>query len=464
MPIPERIDLLIREGEGLFIEFKEHFTPRIAEDMVAFANTRGGTILLGVKDDRTVAGEKCTNVLKARILSLARNCSPSIEISVRQAGDVVAVMVPEGREKPYSCSSGYFRRLDAVTQKMTNHELRIIFRETDSVRFEQKVCRECSIKDLSAAKIKDFCKAASISHGNTGQDALLEGLELAGDKGITNAGVMLFGKNPVRFIHQCSMLLLAFKGTTSVDIYDRMDVKDDLIIQFNEAVTFIKKHINRRSIIEGTYRRDVYEVPEPVIREAVANAIVHRDYAMTGTDITISIFDDRLEIKNPGGLLPGVTEKTLGKISVRRNPLISEMFNRIDIIEKAGTGFGRMREALAREGFPEPEIQSESFFFITFRRVYNLELTVHEPAVSKEKIDEGTIKKTSKKTSKKTINKTNKKIIDLLKNNPEMTLQELSEAIELSLIGVRWNIDKLREMGYIRRIGPDKGGHWEVLF
>jgi ATP-dependent DNA helicase RecG len=309
MPDIDRIHLLIREGEGLFIEFKEHFTPRIAEDIVAFANTCGGTVILGVRDDRFVVGEKYTNALKAQILSLARNCSPSVEINVRQAGDVVAVTVAEGSEKPYACSSGYFRRLDAVTQKMTNQELRILFRENDSVRFEQKVCRECSIKDLSAAKMKDFCKAASISVGNTGHEALLEGLELVTGKGVTNAGIMLFGKNPVRLIHQCSMLLLAFKGTKNVDIYDRIDVKDDLITQFNAAVTFIKKHINRRSIIEGTYRRDVYEVPEPVLREAVANAIVHRDYAMTGTDITVSVFDDRLEIKNPGGLPAGVTEK-----------------------------------------------------------------------------------------------------------------------------------------------------------
>jgi ATP-dependent DNA helicase RecG len=251
------------------------------------------------------------------------------------------------------------------------------------------------------------------------------------------------------------MLLLAFKGTANDMIYDRMDVHNDLFTQFNSAIEFIKKHINLRSIIEGTYRRDVYEVPEPVIREAVANAIVHRDYSMEGTDITVSVFDDRLEIKNPGGLMPGVTEKNIGAMSIRRNPLLSGMFNRVDIIEKAGTGFTRMRHALKQEGFPEPEITDDSFFFITFKRVYNLELLSQKLNTDTSEATQKTILKTSLKTSLK--------IYELLKNNPKLSFSELSDSLGMSINGIKWNIEKLRTQGRLRRIGPDKGGHWEVL-
>ena len=119
----QRIDMIIKEGEGLAVEFKEHFSPRIVEDMTAFANTKGGVILLGVKDDKTVGGEELTNDLKARINSLGRNCSPPIQTKIRQVKNLVVIEVPQGDEKPYGCSAGYFRRLDGTTQKMSNHEL-----------------------------------------------------------------------------------------------------------------------------------------------------------------------------------------------------------------------------------------------------------------------------------------------------------------------------------------------------
>src|SRR4030042_773723 len=118
----DKVEILIQEGEGLTVEFKEHFTPRIVEDMAAFANAKGGIIILGVKDDKTIIGEKLTNDLKARITSMARNCNPPIQVKIKQVQHVVTIEVPQGEEKPYGCSSGYFRRLDGTTQKMTNPE------------------------------------------------------------------------------------------------------------------------------------------------------------------------------------------------------------------------------------------------------------------------------------------------------------------------------------------------------
>ncbi len=120
----EKIDLLVKEGEGLHVEFKEHFTSRIDEDMVAFSNTKGGVILLGVRDNRTITGEQITNDLKAKILSVARNYNPPIAVVIREVEKVIAIEVPQGDEKPYCCGSGYYRRLDGATQKMSNQELR----------------------------------------------------------------------------------------------------------------------------------------------------------------------------------------------------------------------------------------------------------------------------------------------------------------------------------------------------
>jgi ATP-dependent DNA helicase RecG len=155
-------NILVREGEGLTIEHKERFTPRIVEDIVAFANARGGTNLLGVRDNGTVVGQKLDNGLKARIQDLARNCSPSIEVTARQNGEVIEISVPEGTEKPYGCSAGYFRRLDAATQKMSDKELRVMFQNHGGIPFEERICRSASLKDLSSSKIHAFMERALI--------------------------------------------------------------------------------------------------------------------------------------------------------------------------------------------------------------------------------------------------------------------------------------------------------------
>ena len=141
------------------------------------------------------------------------------------------------------------------------------------------------------------------------------------------------------------MTLIAFKGKDRVHIYDRQDVQDDLLTQFNSAVLFLKKHLNRRSEIKGVNRRDIYEIPFEALREAIANAIIHRDYSVRGTSLMVEVYDDRVEIINPG-IFPGARKSDFGKISVRRNERIADMFFRMDKVERAGTGIRRMKEGM----------------------------------------------------------------------------------------------------------------------
>ena len=145
----EELKLLIAEGEGLTVEFKEKYTSKIDRDLVAMANAKGGFILLGVNDQGDVTGEKLTNQMKAEILSLARNCEPHIPITkISQVDRVVAIEIPEGEEKPYSCSSGYFRRLDAVTQKMSQKEVGLFFRNATAISFEERIRDDVSWDDI----------------------------------------------------------------------------------------------------------------------------------------------------------------------------------------------------------------------------------------------------------------------------------------------------------------------------
>lgn len=118
MTLSEDLKLMIKEGESLTVEFKEKYTSKIDQDMVAFANTIGGKIILGVTDLGAVKGEVLSNRMKAEITDLAQKCDSSIDVKISQLDKVVVIEVKEGGEKPYSCSSGAFKRLDAVTQKL----------------------------------------------------------------------------------------------------------------------------------------------------------------------------------------------------------------------------------------------------------------------------------------------------------------------------------------------------------
>ncbi|WP_347275536.1 ATP-binding protein [Candidatus Kuenenia sp.] len=137
----------------------------------------------------------------------------------------------------------------------------------------------------------------------------------------------MFSPKVKKFIPHAESIFASFKGTDKTNIYDRNDVKDDLLTQFNGAVAFLKETFKVRSEIRGFYRFDIYEIPLDALREAVVNAIVHRDYAVKGTSIYVRIFDDRVEIENPGGLPDGITKRDFGKSSVRRNPIIADLFH-----------------------------------------------------------------------------------------------------------------------------------------
>jgi ATP-dependent DNA helicase RecG len=453
----EQVKLLIREGEGLTVEFKERYTPRIDEDIVAFANARGGTLLLGVRDDGTVAGERLTNDLKAKITSLARNCKPAITTELSQIGEVVAVSVAEGAEKPYSCSSGYYRRLDGNTQKMSHDELRIMFSENEPLPFEEKAVKGFTFDDVSKAKIRAFIDEAGIRIGSTPVPDFLRSLRVADEARVKNVGILFFAKDVYGFLHQAQMTLLAFKGTERLHIYDRRDVQDDLLTQLNEAVAFLRKHLNVRSEIRGLNREDIYEIPLEVVREALVNALMHRDYSITGTQVSVEVYDDRVEIVNPGGLLKGLSVKDLGTVSIRRNELIADLFFRLHKVERIGMGIRKMKEAMVAAGLREPTFASDAFFRATFQRLP--EFAMKEGMPGAEEAGKGP----GAKTTQETTQKTTQKIIALIRRNPEITRQELAAELGITDSGVKYHLKKMQDKGLIRRIGADKGGHWELV-
>ena len=445
----DKISILIRDGEGLTVEFKEHYSPRIDQDIVAFSNTRGGTLILGVRDNGTISAEKLTNDLKAKINDLARNCKPMINVAISQVDNIVAIEVKEGYQKPYSCSSGYYRRLNGATQKMSHEELKVMFLDNDFRSFEVKTVPNFTFDDISKSKIKFFAKEANINLGRTTIVDFLRSLNVADESQVNNAGIMFFANDVYRFIHQSQINLVAFKGTERLYIYDRREVRDDLLTQFNEAMDFIKRHLNVRSEIRGVNRYDIYEIPLEVLREAIVNAIVHRDYNITGTQISVEIYDDRIEIMNPGGLHRGLTISKLGSVSLRRNEIIADLFYRLDKVERMGMGVKKMRTAMIEAGLRKPKFDIDTFFKVTFYRSAEFSLK-HTDILAQ-------------KPAQKPAQKIAQKIIELITLNPKITRSELADSIGVSDNIIKHTLKKMQIKELIRRVGPDKGGFWEIL-
>ena len=459
----EPVKLLIREGEGLGVEFKERYTPRIDEDIVAFANARGGTVLLGVRDDGSVACERLTSDLKAKINSLARNCKPAIAVHLSQVGKVVAIVVPEGAEKPYSCGSGYYRRLDATTQKMSHDELRVMFSENEPLPFEEKTVKGFTFDDVYKDKIRTFTKEAGVRISSIAVPDFLRSLKVADGSRVKNAGILFFAKDVYDHLHQAQMTLLAFKGMDRLHIYDRRDVRDDLLTQFNEAIAFLKKHLNVRSIIRGVDREDIYEIPLEVLREALVNALMHRDYSITGTQVSVEVYDDRVEIVNPGGLPKGLSVRDLGSLSVRRNELIADLFFRLQKVERIGMGIRKMKEAMVAAGLREPTFAVDAFFRATFQRLPEFALRKGKKG-PEEGFGEGweeLVGRLEERLAEKLV-ENERSILRLIHRNKRVSISDMSKEVGISTTAIHNNLSKLKRKGVIRRIGPDKGGYWEV--
>lgn len=460
---PEQVKLLIHEGEGLTVEFKERYTRRIDEDIVAFTNAKGGTLLLGVRDDGTVAGERLTNELKAKINSLARNCKPAIAVDFSQVGEVVAIVVPEGIEKPYSCGSGFYRRLDATTQKMSHGELRIMFAENEPLPFEEKTVRRFTFNDISKTKILMFVKEAGIRIGSISVPQFLRSLKVADEARVKNAGILFFAKDVYDYLHQAQMTLLAFKGTDRLHIYDRHDVRDDLLTQFSEAVTFLKKHLNVRSEIRGVNREDIYEIPLEVLREALVNALMHRDYSITGTQVSVEVYDDKVEIVNPGGLPKGLSLRDLGTVSIRRNELIADLFFRLHKVERIGMGIRKMKEAMVAAGLHEPSFTADTFFRATFQRLPELALKEGKEGPEKRLGDdsEELVERLEEKLAEK-LAENERRILRLIHHNKRIAISDMAKEVGISTTAIDKNLTKLKQRGVLRRVGPNKGGYWEI--
>ena len=365
------LEILIQRGEGATLEFKERLSSSFARELVALANTIGGRILLGVSDDGVVKGIKDTNSLRARIQDIARNCDPPVKVLAHRVGEVFAVEVRESSAKPVQCSDGFFWRQGAVTQKLSRDEIRDFFREEGVIRFDLSPCPRFNYpEDFDREKFNAWLRLSGITGGPSVEDVLvnIEVAERAGDRLLfRNAGVLFFAKKVRRFFSEAYITCLLGRGTDKVHILDRKDFDGGIVADIEDAMRFIERNTRTAYRIESLRRQNIPEYPMEALREAITNAVMHRDWFLQGANVFVELYADRIEVISPGSLPKGVTLADLGHKSLRRNPLVADLLHRIDFIEKAGTGIRRIRDGAKAVDCPEPEFEADSFVTVTFR-------------------------------------------------------------------------------------------------
>lgn len=214
-------------------------------------------------------------------------------------------------------------------------------------------------------------------------------------------------------------------------------------------------HIAKSGKVVGLRRIDRYEVPMEVIREAVVNAVVHRDYSISGSDIKFAIFDDRIEVTSPGALPRSLEiEDIIAGRSEIRNKVIARFFKEIEFIKQWGNGIGKMIRLLESEGLRKPEFRESGLFF-------KVTISKHKK-YAEEKQSTQINPETTPKTTSKTTPKSMSKLVELIKENPSVSLTELAIQLNITKDGIKYHLKNLKQQGIIKRIGSSRAGHWEI--
>jgi len=441
------LDTIIQSGEGYKTEFKRNVNSDLAKEIVAFANSSGGIILIGVEDDGTIAGITVDNSLRSKVQMAARDCDPSINVSMRTFKNVLIVDVHEGKDKPYRCTNGFYIRNGASSIKLSTQEIISFIKTEGKVKFDELRVPEVSFpKGLDEYAIKRFMGFLNLSSpvspnellGNLGAVYLDEKPPV-----VNNAGVLFFAKNPSRYIPHSVVNCIVYKGNGKVDILDKKSFDFDIITNIDETLKFIKRHLNVSFEIKSSRRKEKLEIPEVVLREAVVNAVAHRDYFEKGATVMVEIFDNRVEISNPGGLPKGLTAANFGTRTLARNSLIAALLNRAGYIEKLGTGIQRIVSEMKNVDLPEPEFDFNSFFTITLRR-YNYQKSIKD-----------VFKLTDKRAER---------IAFILKElaNGTLNVEQAASNLATSSRTIRNDLDFLVTQKWVAASGTTKGRDYEL--
>lgn len=268
-----------------------------------------------------------------------------------------------------------FRNVDDLKVQVLNSLISFLDDQGEVSKgpFDQAICREVGYEAIDEQAVKDFLQNRSIKlkvkiPKISIKDFLVNALKaVKKENGVfrpTNAGLLFFGKDPSDTITHHEIRIARFKGTTRSEFIDSQEIKGSIYKMLEQVEAFFLRNTRLANKIVEFKRIDIPEYPVEAIREAVINAIAHRDYNRRGAPIMVAIFDDRVEVRNPGGLLPGLNINKLEGTHATRNQAICNIFHETMDMERFGTGIGKMKKLMKEHGLHAPEFSEEGDFFV----------------------------------------------------------------------------------------------------
>lgn len=465
----------IRAGESANIELKAEVpkkSEKYIKSVVAFANTAGGKIIIGVDDESHeiigVDKDEVFKIMDGITNTISDMCYPQIfpNIGIDTIDDkcIIVIEIYPGANRPYYIKSlgkeaGTFIRVSGTSRPADDAIIKDLELQGTNHSFDEMICVEQKYDADQADKLCIAIKRYMVEAVKTKsekekvKDVTVQNLinwgiikNLEGTLVPTNAFVLLTNNTFPFAKIQCAL----FKGTERVVFIDKRDFSGPLYEQIEEAYEFVLKHINLGAEINGLVRTDVYELPPEAIREAIVNATTHRNF-LDRACVQVAVYDDRVEITSPGMLYGGLTIEQIKEGGSKiRNRCIAEVFSRMKIIESWGTGIKRMFSSCKEYGIREPELLEigDSFRVNLYRPSYN---EVHQSSP-----------KSSPKSSLKDVNKTQKKIIEMILDNSKVTQIVMAEKLGITARAVKKSIKELTDMGILERVGSSRGGYWQV--
>lgn len=457
----------LRESET--VELKKSLA-ELKEGLVSIAailNKHGaGELWFGVAPSGKPAGLDVTDkTLRDLSQAIAAHIEPKIypQVSTQTVAGKTCIHIRfDGQNAPYFAHGRAYMRVAGVDRQLSAAELEtiIVDKNQNALRWDTRALDK-PWPDLEIKKVKSFAKRAHLQWDTMGEDDemrlqhSLTKLELLQKGELCNAARLFFANEPIQL--RCAV----FGTTDTVTIIDRHDFDGDILELIEEAQKYILKNIHIGMRLEGLYRVDVPEISMDALREAIINAFCHRDWRDPDY-VQVAIFKNRVEVRNPGKLFGGLTIEDLhrGNVPKRRNPLIADLFRRIEMVESWGRGM-----TLIHQNAPA----------VTFRQVAGLFIaSFARPSFGLN--DEETTRKTTgttenaKKTPQNPLKplKTPQRhlkdvLLTQLSEQPGLSMAALAELNQTSLDSIRHHLLALQSSGLIRHIGPSRGGYWEML-
>ena len=445
--------------ENQQIEFKQAWRDEYLQYLCGFANAQGGTLYIGIDDNGTICGianarkllENLPNQINQTMGLLAQ-----VDLLTKDDKEYISIHV-NAANQAISYKGKFYYRSGSTLQEMNGVALQQFLINTNGLSYELLPNPHATIEDIDREAVEYFLycagKAGRITGdaGNSSTEAILQNLNLlTHDNQLTNAAVLLFGKNPQRFYISSHFRLGRF-GKRPSDLLFQDEVKGNIFQMTNKVIELLRsKYLKTPIHYEGLQRVEELEIPETALRELLYNAIIHRDYM--GDETQMKVYDDRIWIWNAGELPLGYNTESLQREhrSILRNKTIASIFFQAGFIEHWGRGFDKVQAAFETCNIPFPQVENQ---------FGGTSIYIQRETEAQETTEKSTLTSTLKSTLKGT----SKKIVDIVEDNPNVTIAQVAELLQMNIRGIAKHFQRLQQQGILRRIGPDKGGHWEVL-